>query len=501
MEEKNIEQLALDKYAQLAFANLKKSMVQDLANNRKESVLFRKYPIETVVKILENPQSNEVQLREMSNFLYITSSHYRRLISYYSKLPTYNHIVIPSNLPKKINKKTYKDTYNKVIYQFEKYNLKHEIPKIITTTMLEGVFYGLTYESTDSFYIKPFDGKFAQISSIEDGVCIFSMDLNYFSAKEYLLPSYGEEITNAYWRYRGNAKKKIKGDSTLRWFEPSNGICIKADESNLLFSVPTFCSIFLDVLRLEDYKLLKKAKIEIENYKVLAMKMDCDDDGVPKMDYDMAIKYYNQAANNIPTGIGLILSPFAINDFSFQNSSTADQDAVNQAEENLWSASGTSSLIFGSVKATSSASLNLSVKPDEQISFNLLTQIARYFNKQIKQLNLPYLFEVKFLDQSIFNAEEVCNRYFKGGQYGVSGSKLLYAASLGMTPSDVTNLAYLENDILEITENMFTSPLISSNTMSPDDNTVGASTSEAKGETTISESNEQTRENASNSNK
>lgn len=498
---KTLEQIAMDKYAQLAFANLRKSMVQDLVNNRKESVIFKKYPIEKVVGMLENPMSSESSLREMSNFLYITSSHYRRLINYYAKLPTYNHIIVPTNLPKKINKKTYKDTYNKVIYQFEKYNLKHEIPKIIITALLDGVFYGLTYESSDSFYIKPFSSKYADISSIEDGVATFSMDLNYFSGKEYLLPTYGDEITSAYEKYKGNTSKKIKGNSKLRWFEPSNGICIKSDETNLLFSVPTFCSIFLDILRLEDYKLLKKAKTEIDNYKVLAMKMDCDDDGIPKMDYDMAIKYYTQAANNIPAGIGLILSPFAISDFSFQKSSTAEQDAVNQAEEGLWSASGTSSLFFGSAKASSSASLGLSTKPDEQMAFSLLTQIARYFNKQIKSMNLPYLFEAKFLDQSIFNSTEVQNQLQKASTYGVSGAKLMYAASLGMTPSDVSNLAYLENDILDVTGKMFKCPLISSNTLSPDsekDN--GRPTAEESGDA-ITESNEQTRENDSNSNR
>jgi hypothetical protein len=37
-----------------------------------------------------------------------------------------------------------------------------------------------------------------------------------------------------------------------------------------------------------------------------------------------------------------------------------------------------------------------------------------------------------------------------------------------MTPSDIIGLSYLENEILEVTEKMFKSPLISSNTLSPD---------------------------------
>jgi hypothetical protein len=106
--QKTLEERAFEQYAKLAFANLKKTMIQDLKNNRKESVIFAEYPIEKVVTMLKNPQKNEKELRSMSNFLYITSPHYRRLTNYYAKLPTYNHIVVPSNLPKKINVKTYR---------------------------------------------------------------------------------------------------------------------------------------------------------------------------------------------------------------------------------------------------------------------------------------------------------------------------------------------------------------------------------------------------------
>ena len=493
--EVNPPQEMINQYTQLMFANLRKNIIQDLVNNRKDSVIFTRYPIEKVVKMLENPQKNEKQLRIMSKFLYTTSSHYFRLINYFANLPTFNYIVIPSPtiLQKKINKKTYKDTYNKIIYQFEKYNLKFELPKLITTVLLEGVFYGLEYQTQDSYYILPFNSNYATISSMEDGTYVPSIDLNYFIDKEYLLASYGTEIMNAYYRYHGNKELNTKGDPKQRWYEPNNAICIKADETDVLHSIPVFSSIFLDILRLDDYKLLKKAKTTLDNYKVLAMKIDCDENGAPKMDWEIAKKYYNQAMGNIPEGIGLILSPFEMNEFKFQSSSTAEADAVNQAENEFWSGVGTSGMMFGSTKSSSSSSLSISTKPDEEISFGLLNQIARFLNKQVKKMNLPYLFKLKFLDQSNFNKKEVQDQYQKASQYGVSGAKLYYAASLDMSPSDVVNLAYLENDILEVTTKMFTSPLISSNTLSPSKKESGASTQEDKGED-VSDNTEKSRE-------
>lgn len=485
----------LNQYSQLMFANLRKNIIQDLVNNRKDSVIFTRYPIEKVVSMLENPQKNEKQLRIMSKFLYATSSHYYRLINYYAKLPTFNYIVVPSptGVQKKINKKTYKDTYNKIIYQFEKYNLKCELPKIMVSVFLDGVFYGLKYESNDSYYILPFSSDYATISSIEDGSYIPSIDLNYFTNKEYLISAYGDEIKNAYYAYRGNKALNIKGDSKKRWYEPSNGICIKADETDLFHSIPVFSSIFLDILRLDDYKLLKKAKKMLDNYKVLAMKIDCDENGAPKMDWEVAKKYYNQALGNIPEGIGLIMSPFAISEFKFQSNSTAEDDAVNQAENEFWAGAGTSGMMFGSTKASSSSSLEISTIPDEKLTFGILSQIARCFNKQLKQMNLPYLFKIKFLEQSIFNKSEIQDQFQKAATYGVSGAKLLYAASLDMSPSDVVNLAYLENDILDITNEMFTSPLISSNTLSNGGKEAGAPTQEDKGDA-VSDNTEASRE-------
>ena len=130
-KQKTLEQIALDRYTEMAFANLKKNIIQDLINNRNESVIYKKYPKERVVQMLENPQKQEKALREMSNFLYIVSSHYRRLINYYAKLPKFNYTVIPTNLPSKIKKTEFRNTYNTVCNLLKKYNLKQECFKIM----------------------------------------------------------------------------------------------------------------------------------------------------------------------------------------------------------------------------------------------------------------------------------------------------------------------------------------------------------------------------------
>ena len=102
---KEEQEKIMAKYAQLAFANLRKNIIQDLINSRNESIIYNKYSKEDIVKMLENPQKNEAQIRDLSGFIYLVSSHYRRLVDYYSTILLYNYAIVPTKIsPKKPNK-------------------------------------------------------------------------------------------------------------------------------------------------------------------------------------------------------------------------------------------------------------------------------------------------------------------------------------------------------------------------------------------------------------
>lgn len=484
-------------YARMSFSNLKRNILQDLINSKSESVIYKKYDKQRVISILENPQQNEKDIRELSNYLYITSSHYRRLVDYFSSILLYNYNVIPTRMPEKINKKEYKNTYLYVISECEKYNLRHEAIKSIKLATREGVFFGICFESEDSFYIKPVQSKYAQISGIEDGCYVFEFDLNFFNSNKDLLPMYGTEFEKAYEKYKGNADKGIKADKTKRWYEPTNGICIKADESDPYYSLPILTGLLTSVFDIEDYKMLKKAKSENDNYKALGLQLPTDEEGVPLLDFDINEQYFNHIVSNIGnSGIGVFMSPFKINDFSFASTAAADKNDVTEAEQALYDAAGVSGGLFLS-NITSSSSITLSVKPDEQIAYSMLLQFQRYFNKKIKKMDLPYGFKIEFTAQSIFNNTEYVDRFAKASQYGLP-VKQFYASSLGLSPSDMINLTYLEEDILGLATKKWTTPLMSSHTITSEEG--GRPTNASQGKE-LKESGEQTKENDSNSNK
>jgi hypothetical protein len=72
----------------LDFSKLTKLILQDLndPSNKKGLTFFTKFTREDVVKYLEKPQNYVKQIRQMSNYLYVVSQQYRRLINYFAKL-------------------------------------------------------------------------------------------------------------------------------------------------------------------------------------------------------------------------------------------------------------------------------------------------------------------------------------------------------------------------------------------------------------------------------
>jgi hypothetical protein len=449
--------------------------------------------------MLESPQKYEKELREMSGFFYLISSHYRRLVDFYSTILLYNYTVVPSEISLKYDKNQFITDYYAVINKCNKYNFQHECQEIIKIVVRDGVFFGLCYESKDSFYIKPVSAEYAKISSIEDGVYKYSFDLNYFNGKTYLLEIYGKEFVKAYEEYKGNKEKGTKGDKKKRWYEPVNGICIKAEMSDPYYSFAVFTSVIESIYDLEDYGLLQKAKVTNDNYHMIGAVLPLDENNAPIMDWPTAQKWFGgiQAALS-GSGMGCFLSPFSLESFSLKGSNSTDRDIVSDASDQVYQKAGVNSGLFGSTNITSSAALLLSVKPDEAFAFSILKQIERYFNTKIKKMNLKNSFRIKFSQQSIFNTDEYVNRLSKAASLSVP-CKLEYASALGMSPVEAIGVSMVE-ECLGLGTKIWNVPLVSANVQSGTDSEGGRPTN-ADGGKGLTESGEQTKEGSQNDNR
>ena len=459
-----------DMYQAKFFARLRKDVLIDLTKHADECNFFlKKYKRKDIERALlcpDKPQSEKI-LRAVSRFLYAISPHYRRAISLFATLPTNNYMLRPLiNINDDFDIEKFKAQYMELAFRYERYRFKNENPKILTTCFLDGVFYGVIFENKESYILKPIPADFAIITSEEDGVFRFSFDLNYFTRSRLsYLRQYGTDFVNAYRAYRGDEENGIKGDNTLRWFEPKNQVCVKFDEE-VPYCISPFVGIFQCIIDLETYEEIKKDKAMIDNFRLIHYQIPTDTDGVPKLTFEQAQRYYELTAANIPEGVGLAMSPFKAENFTLKNT-TDDGDYVADATKDLFANIGLNPLLFGMGDNPTSQTLELSVRSDEALVFKLLRQIANVFNVKYKKSKQKedYMIMLTFFEQSIFNKDKVSDAYLKAAQYGCP-TKLHYLASLGFNPVDILGSTKLENDIFNLTVDMCNRPLISSNTLS-----------------------------------
>lgn len=472
----------ISQFSKLNYARLKKLIIKDLNSNyNSSSILLKKYTKEQIEKYLESPDKNEKQLQEMSDFLYIISPNYKRLIDYLSELTTDNYFIAPMDLIVQ-NTDNYKNCYFDVCKQYKRYNFKSILPLIRNELFLKGIYFGVCFETKDSFCLRKLDVNYCKISSIEDGSLIFSFNLDFFNNKTNLslIEEYGNDFVRAYKRYKGSAEEGIPADKTQKWFEPKNQICVKADLNHLDYALPYFVGLFDAILDIDIYKEIKKDKAILDNYKVLTMQMPTDANGVPTMTFEKAGQYYDQAAANLPDGVGLIMSPFKMDEFTLQSNADGDNDLSESANKQFWHNAGVNPLLFGIGDNPTSAVLELSIRTDEAIVFNINEQIAKSFNTKYKKSNPDFVFVISFLPQSIFNRNQIIDSITKGATYGLPVKSMLLSA-YSLDPYDVLTMGNLEDNLLGFTDTMLRTPLLQSSTMSPDSDDGGRPTNESKG--------------------
>ncbi len=261
----------------------------------------------------------------------------------------------------------------------------------------------------------------------------------------------------------------------MKWQELDSptSFAVKCNNDILNYSVPPFVGVFTEIYDLQDYKGLKMTKTELENYAMLVMKLGINADGEWEIDFNKAIDFYKNLDSVLPEEVGAVLSPMQIDKISFEKSNTGDTDTVVEAEQNLFTAVGVSTLLFNNDKASSNALL-LSIKADQALTYGIVKSIEGVVNRFIQSYSYGKNFKVTFLDVSPYNRNEMGDQYPKAAQYGFP-TLSYYCASQGLSQAEMDCMDFLENDILDL-KNRF-KPLQSSSTISKSS---GDSSSEEK---------------------
>lgn len=428
----------------LMFAKLAKNPIWNVEDqSTKQNPRYTRYSKEDLLSYMQTPSTNEANIRNASIYMYDASTQYKRLIQYYSFLLDWAYTIAPLNYdPSKIKEEAFRKAYYKVVFQLENMNLPHELQKATQIALKEGILYGAVWQSGSSFYIQRINPDYCVLTAISDGTWIYSVDMSKITEKTLSL--YPPEFTTMYNAYKNGGNKYQEVPESISF-------CMKADETNASYSLPPWASTLPMLYDIETYKALQETATEIANYKLLAMKIDTDEKGVPLLDWDLAQKYYMQLCSSLPPFVGAAVTPMKIDSFEFDRAQGVnDVDTVARAEEQFWFNTGTSALLHGSTGSNTAGVLKLSIKSDEELMFGLQSQAERLINRILKNLSGTVKFKIHFLPVTKFNKDEQANIYKEAATLGIPGSKAAYAATVGIPQTDLLGMNYIEMSILEM---------------------------------------------------
>ena len=443
---------------------LEKQMVNDPNNTSKnKTTSLSRYNKETMLKWLESPgtRSNAKNLRTASQYLYNASNHYQRLINYYAGMMLWVYYITPLSFDReKVKPDAFRKQYFKVTQYLEEANIPHEMYKMCVIALRDGAAYGVFRRGKNSSFIQQLDPQYCQITSITDGTYGFSYQMSQVD-EEDLDAWYPPEFKKMYQAYQN-------GEGEWQEVPMEVAFCLKADDSIDDYTIPLFASVMPLLLDIQNYMALQETATELQNYKLITGNVPLNDDGTPKIDWNLVQMYASHIMNALPPQVGLAVAPWKLEAINLsQQSANNDVDIVSRSIDNFWTTSGTPPTLHGSAIETSGG-LEKAIVADEMLSERLMLQAERIFNRYLKTLGGSVMFKIKFLPVTKYNQEKMVKIYKEGGTYGMA--KTLYYVAMGIPQYDLSGLSYIENNISHLEELI---PLQSSHTMSGDEQSAG----------------------------
>lgn len=412
--------------------------------------------------------TSQKELLKLSEGLYSTSRHYQLLIQYYSDMPKWSYVIVPRRNITYRNSEKLEEEYYEVAEMAKSMNMRQEFNKVLKNALMRDVFYGYVYESRNGYYIQRFDNSICKISSVEDGVFNFAINMKSFTKREEDLLYYPLEIQKAYeeWKKEYESKSRSKNKiSDYIELNPKNTICIKVNET-LRETVPPFAGVFDSLFEIKGFKQSRKNQENLNNYMLLLQKIPMRDSNLEVNDFTLdndAVTYFHNVLTSVlPDNIGAITSPMNVESIKFDRDKI-DIDNVSKSERDFWQNAGVSQSLFSSDNSTSEG-IRQSLKVDENTVFNILKQFERWINRFIylnsKKRSVDFM--VNILPVTAFNQQDVYKIYLESATYGIPVKSHLSSA-IGLEPLDMLNMLHIENNVFTLDRRLI--PLASSHTM------------------------------------
>lgn len=427
-------------------------------NGNARSENFFQYTKEQIASFVKNPAQNEKQLRDAVISLYNSSSHFRRLIKYFAGLSDFSYVISPISYNPDDDLAKIQENYHKTATLLSGANLKSQGDELLTVCFREDVYYCTALVTKDTISFLRLNPDYCKIASREGNVFNVDFDFSYFDAYSEQLELYPQEFQTKYKQYQKDTQNKwIQLDAPYSF-------AIKCNKDAPTYASPPFAGILREVYDLADYKDLKLARTELENYALLVMKLGLSN-GEWEIDFEKAKEFWSNLDSVLPEQVGSVLSPMEIEKIGFDKSGTAETDKIAESEKHLWAAAGVSGQLFSGDVSTS-RSLEISVLTDQAFTYSVVQDFAAALNRILQKQSFSKNFAISFLNTSYINRESYAKLLMSTIQYGFPTINMIMS-TLGIEPLHTMGLNFLETDVLNLSKKFI--PLKSANTVSKSD--------------------------------
>ena len=441
-----------EKAQKLLFSQIEEILQRNVTKSTNKS--YTQYTKDLLRTYVQNPESNQDTLREISRFICRYSMIYKKLLMYYSAMPLYYYNITQLNdLTKTIGSNALKD-YQSVLERFEKFNLKKEMYTAAYLALRDGFYVGYMYESEgDGMFLMPLDTQYCRIY----GKTIEGEWIVYFNAAYFSSGNNGDYITGidgaGTWDdVFVDGYNAYQSDRNAQWFRlpPEKTFCLlSCPEDEFTAPLPFFLPLFQSLLDLLDLETILNSKTELENYKLLVSKIPLMENTQDVDDFAISLelaKSFNALLESVvPDLIGVAYSPMDIEPIEFENSnSTDDTDALSQSIQNLFNNAGASQLVVAGGSSTNSVGLKYSLLNDLSTCWVLVDRMQTWLNYYIK-MNISDGYKLEIHKISWYNEEEY--QTTKKDVLSFGGSVLDYLTACGDTPYTAFQKLNFENAV------------------------------------------------------
>lgn len=426
----------------------------DGASYKKLGTRFLGYTHQELMSCFMSPHVHGRKLIEISNAIKRKSGFYERMISTLAKsalLHWHSGIIEWDERYRSASKKIVNKNFIKWNGEIARLELEKYIPEIFDRVFTEDAVFGFWVEEGYKPFLYFLPADWCEVmSTCNGGMLTYGIYPHKIKMHERMrLPRELRELVDTPFENERDACYH------LVYPEPQKCFCLKYNLAwNFLF--PPFFSIIGDIIDVDDYKELLKAKTEGDNFNVLGMKIPVSQTEQDKlMLTEKTVEPVGAMARNIlPPNYGVLPTPMDLNAIQFKNTGVAERNTVQDAVQGLYDEAGIPKDLISS--ASSGSELDMAITNMSGMIFGIYRQIEFAINNKMKIQGLGayngYEFDFKILDITTQNKDKFANQELKMAQASTP-NKIRLMASMGINPAQLSGIEYMENEILKLSSN------------------------------------------------